>query len=63
METETKLEIGKRYWLDSVKDVSGICTSNEDGNLLFNEIEGKCIYLTRAEGTVMFSRNTKFTLV
>ena len=61
--TKTKLEIGQRYWLDSVKDVSGICISNKVPQLHFNEIEGHNDYITNDDGVVKFAVNRTFTLV
>ena len=52
-----QLEIGKRYWLDSCKDVSGVYI----GNSLFNSIEGDNCYLEDNEGRVPLSG--KFFLI
>jgi hypothetical protein len=35
---DSKLEIGKRYFLDNVKDVSGICVKNI-GRIVFNDLK------------------------
>lgn len=44
MKPVEKLEIGKRYWLDNVCDVSGVLVGIEDYKGYFNDIEGKNIY-------------------
>ena len=53
-----KLEIGKRYWLDRVCDVSGVFMGeNEAGRFEFKDIEGKNIYILE-DGIVRFSSNS-----
>lgn len=47
------LEIGKRYWLDSVKDVSGIFIGlTKSGTAEFNSIEGDNCYLLDSDDHV-----------
>lgn len=43
------LEVGKRYWLDNVKDVSGIFIGlTKSGSAEFNSIEGaNCYFIGR----------------
>ncbi len=37
---EEYLIVGKRYWLDGIKDVSGVY-AGKDGGYCFNQIEGE----------------------
>ncbi len=63
---ETELIIGKRYWLDLVKDVSGIYRGNEKG-YMFSEIEGPKIYMREQHAihgeVVKFNMYASFTLI
>lgn len=50
-----KLIVGKRYWLDLAKDVSGVCVFDDGFKRGFNEIVGSNPYAIDTDGTVWFS--------
>ena len=55
MEEVKELVIGTRYWLDSSKDVSGVCVGTETGDIKYTDIEGDLgSYGYSADGTVGF---------
>ena len=58
MKTKEGIEmiIGKRYWLDSCKDVSGILVSVKEGDILFKNPKGRNTYNIDDEGCIKFSK-------
>lgn len=63
--TSESLIVGKRYWLDPVKDVSGIYIGiNKRGSYTFSDIEGNTNwYLCNNDGSVSFTNPHDFFLV
>lgn len=59
--TAKELVIGQRYWLDKVKDVSGVYVGlDPDGDIGFDSIEGYNCYLSDDNGVVHFGPDAGF---
>jgi len=63
--TEEDLIVGKRYWLDGMKDISAVYVGKDKG-YCFNDYQGECLYAHRDSpfGTVIaFSEPVDFISV
>lgn len=52
---EKDLVIGKRYFLDDLKNVSGVFTGEINGSIYFNKIENNTGYLQHDDGSIGFN--------
>lgn len=55
MKKKKCLEIGKRYWLDSMLNVSAVFVGEIDGALVFNDRLGCNDYLIDSDGHIRFT--------
>ena len=56
----TELIIGKRYWLDSMKDVSGVFIGKIKSSYCFNDLIGNNSYGINEQGNTNFSTSSGF---
>ena len=60
MSNSTHLVIGQRYWLDNVRDVSGIYIGFDGHSYNFNSVDTNTCYLPNNDGSVSFSNPVNF---
>jgi len=59
-EEKNDLIVGQRYWLDAMKDVSGVYVGYDGHSHNFGEIQGNDCYEKNKDGTVPFATANNF---
>lgn len=49
------LVIGQRYWLDAMKDVSGVYIGKDENSYMFHKLIGEICYYADEEGITRFA--------
>lgn len=58
--TSSELTIGTRYWLDTVKNVSGVFEGTKNGLDLFSDQQGSQYYIVGDSGYIEFATGSWF---